>query len=174
MVQESSADLGWLQQVLDSSFDASGEHLRSAFDQDHRLSARDLTGRLAGLFEMHLGVVTRDGAPLVAPVDGYVFRGRVCLGLPEASVRSRLIRQHPLVSASFISDDVSFIVHGSFVEIDERHDWWEDFDAATRRLYVDRFGEWFDEWLDRRSEQEGRGLSGYIDPRVMFAKGPSS
>jgi hypothetical protein len=173
-MQESDADLRWLQDLLDVSFAGSGDHLRSAFDQEHRLSARALTERLPGLFEMHLAVATGDGAPLVAPVEGYLFRGRVCLGLPQQSVRARLIRQDRRVSASFVADDVSFIVHGSFVEIDELHEWWSDFDGATRRLYVDLLGDWFNEWLDDKIEREGRGLSGYIEPRVMFAKGASS
>ncbi len=163
-----------MDRVLDASFAGSGEHLRSAFDQEHRLSAREFTARLPGLFEMHLAVVTGDGAPLVAPVDGYLFRGRVCLGLPQQSARARLIRNDARVSASFDAEHVSFIVHGAFVEVDEGHEWWAGFDERTRRLYTDQLGDWFDEWLDDKIEREGRGTSGYIEPRVMFAKGPPS
>lgn len=170
-MRETIDDLAELQRLLDVSLDRSGDHLRTAFRQEHRLSASSLVAALSGLFEMHLAVVTADGAPLVAPVDGFLLRGRICLGLPAASVRARLIRRNQRVSASYNADEVAFIAHGTFVEIDEHHPLVELFDRTSRELYIDQYGEWFNDWLDHKMEVDGRGVTGYIEPRVLFAKG---
>lgn len=170
-MRETDDDLEELQNLLDVSFARSGEHLRSAFDQEHRLPATALVDRLPGLFEMHFAVVSADGAPLVAPVDGFLLRGRICLGLPAASVRARRVRRDPQVSASFNTDDVAFIAHGSFVEVDEDHPMVDLFDETSRGLYIEQYGEWFGDWLDHKLEVEGRGVAGYIEPRALFAKG---
>jgi hypothetical protein len=169
-LHETDDDIDRLQDLLDRSHARSGEHLRSAFDQANRVSATTLVERLPGIFEMHLAVVTADGAPLAAPVDGFVLRGTICIGLPERSVRARLVRRDPRVSASFVSDTVSFIVHGTAVEVDEAHPWFDLYDRTARGLYVAQYGEWFDDWLTQKQEREGRGFSGFIEPRVLFAK----
>lgn len=122
------------------------------------------------IFEMHLAVVTSAGAPLVAPVDGLCFRGRVWIGLPPASVRARLLLQDPRASASYASDAISFIVHGRFVPVDFGDPEREAFDVLARRLYVAHYGEWFDAWLAERLRTEGAGPTGFIEPRAMFAK----
>lgn len=115
-MRETNGDLADLPGLLDVSFAGSGEHLRAAFDQERRLSAKELVALLPGLFEMHLAAVTAAGAPLVAPVDGFLLRGKICLGLPALSVRGRLVHQDPRVSVSFNTDDVAFIAHGRFVD----------------------------------------------------------
>ena len=169
-MRETAGDLAELQDVLDRSHQRSGEHLRSAFDQEHRLSATELATSLVGIFEMHLAVVTSDGKPLVAPVDGFLLRGKVCVGLPERSVRARLLRRDPSVSASYIGEGASFIVHGTVTEVGPGHDLFELFSATARDLYVAQYGDGFAEWMDRRVATEGPGFSGIIEPRVMFAK----
>lgn len=172
-MRETEDDLDALQRLLDASFAGSGEHLRTAFDQEHRLAAAELVDALAGLFEMHLAVLTSSGDPMVAPVDGFVLRGRICLGLPKSSVRARLLRRDPRVSVSFNSEAVAFIAHGRFVEVTEGHPMFDVFEETSRQLYIDRYGDWFGPWLDRRLEVEGRGVAGYVEPRVLFAKGGS-
>ena len=169
-MRETDDDLEALQRLLDASFAGSGEHIRSAFDQERRLSATDLVDALAGIFEMHLAVVAGSGAPLVAPVDGYLVRAKICLGLPMASVRARRLRRDPRVSVSFNSGNVAFIAHGRFVEVTEDHPMFDAFEATSRQLYIDRYGDWFGPWLDRKLEVEGRGVAGYIEPRVLFAR----
>jgi hypothetical protein len=71
-VRESDADLEALQATLDQSSLRSGDHLRAAFDQDNRLSAQQLVDALPGIFELHLAVLSGNGAPLVerAPMSG--------------------------------------------------------------------------------------------------------
>jgi hypothetical protein len=165
-VHETDDDVAALQDLLDRSRAGSGEHLRQAFGPP--LSAAELVAALSGIFEMHLAVVTSAGAPLVAPVDGFLLRGRVCVGLPPASVRTGLVRRDPRVSASFIGERCSFIVHGSVVEVDD-----DLFDSTATELYVAQYGDWFRDHMAEQQRKNGRGFAGVIEPRVLFAKGAS-
>ena len=171
-MDETPEDLAALQQVLDASAAASGDHLRSAFSQQNRPSAEELASALAGIIEVHFAVVTADGAPLVAPVDAIFFRGKVWIGLPPESVRARILGRggDPPVSASYDTDAMSFIVHGTFREVPLGDPLRSAFDGVARRLYVERLGDWFDAWLDERIEQHGPGPTGCIEPRRFFAK----
>lgn len=170
-MEETDADIDHLQLVLDESAIGSGGHLHTAFAQETRPSARQLAAALTGIFEMHLAVVTSDGAPLVAPIDGILYRGRVWIGIPPQAVRSRLIRREPRVSASYNADNVAFIVHGLFREPPTDDAQRRGFDALARSLYTQQYGDWFGAWLDERDRTTGPGVTGYIEPRRLYAKG---
>ena len=169
-MQETEQDLDELQRVLDASFQAGGEHLRSAFGQETRPTAERVVEALVGIFEMHLAVVTSDGAPLVAPIDGILYRGRLWVGIPAKAVRARLVRQDPRVSASYNSSNFAFIVHGRFVEPSHDDPEWIGFDELARSLYVKLFGDWFEAWMEERDRTTGPGVTGYVEPRRFFAK----
>ena len=171
-MRESTADVAALQRVLDVSRAAAGAHLRAIFDDDHALRATDVIAELDGIFEMHLATVAADGAPLVAPVDGIFFRGRVWFGLPGGSVRARLVRREPRVSASYTKDSFAFIVHGSARRADGRDDQLGEFDALMQELYVAEYGPGWIEWREqqRRADAAGRSFTGWIEPRRMFVK----
>ena len=169
-MHETDGDLADLQRILDASADASGGHLRAAFGQEHRPSAADVAAALQGIFEMHLAVVTAGGAPLVAPIDGIFYRGRVWVGMPTASVRARLVRRRPDVSASRAEGAVAFIVHGRFHEPPTDDPSVEGYSALARSLYVEQLGDWFGPWLDERNRTEGPGVTGWIEPRRFYAK----
>jgi len=163
-VHESASDLAALDDVLARSAAGAGAHLRAAFDSAAWLSASELCEALPGIVEVHLAVLAGDGAPLVAPVDGIWFRGGLWIGLPAASLRARLVVRDPRVSVSFVSDAVSFILHGAFVVAAD-----DAFAAHARSLYVAQYGEWFGEVFDRQTAV-GAGVGGVVEPRVMFAK----
>ena len=169
-MQETDADIDRLQRVLDDSTERSGVHLQSAFSQETRPSAQQLAAALPGIFEMHLAVVTPDGSPLVAPIDGIFYRGRVWVGIPRAAVRARLIRMEPRVSASYDADTIAFIVHGTFQEPSVDDPERQGFDALARSLYTEQLGDWFGAWLDERDRTTGPGVTGYIEPRRFYAK----
>jgi hypothetical protein len=169
-VEETDGDLVRLQLVLDESAERSGGHLRSAFAQDRRPSAQQLADALVGIFEMHLAAVTSDGTPLVAPVDGIFYRGRVWVGLPAHSVRAKLVRRDPRVSASYNAARVAFIVHGTFREPGLDDPERRGFDRLSRSLYVEQYGDWFGPWMDKRDQTTGPGVTGFIEPRRMYAK----
>ena len=169
-MHETAEDLSELQRVLDESIANSGEHLRSAFGQEGPPSAPRLAEALSGIFEMHLAVVTSSGAPLVAPIDGILYRGRVWVGIPARAVRARLIRNDPRVSASYNTAGLAFIVHGRFKEPAADDPQRRGFEALARTLYVEQYGEWFDAWLDERAKSEEPGVTGYIEPRRFYVK----
>lgn len=167
-MNETQADITRLQAILDASAATSGAHLRSAFDQEKRASAHELVGSLTGIIEVHLGVLAGHGAPLVAPVDAIFFKARLWVGLPAASLRSKLLRSDDRVSASFVREDISFIVHGTFVRVDDAGS--RDFRVAARGLYVAAYGDWMGDYIDSKAGSPDRDLTGFIEPRVMFAK----
>jgi hypothetical protein len=170
-VRESDGDLSELQALLDRSLNAAGDHLRSIFGDEHQLTAEQVVAALDGIFEMHLAVVTLDGAPLVAPTDGLFLRGKVWFGLLPHAVRTRLVRRNPRVSASHSRGEFAFIVHGTAHEVDESNPAWPDYEALLRELYVAEYGPGFLEWFERLRQDRGSGFTGYIEPRVLFAKG---
>jgi hypothetical protein len=170
-VHETEQDLTELQRVLDVSREAGGEHLRSAFGQALPPTAERLAEVLTGIFEMHLAVVTSAGDPLVAPIDGILYRGKVWVGIPRQAVRARLVRQDPRVSASYNASDFAFIVHGRLEEPAEDDDLRLGFAELARSLYIEQYGDWFGPWMDERDRVNGPGVTGYIEPRRMFAKG---
>ena len=168
-VLETANDLSDLARLLEGSAARSGEHLRSAFAQGDRwLDAAGLVKELKGILEVHLAVVSGSGGPLVAPVDAIFFRGKLWIGLPGASLRAKLIRRDPRVSVSFTRGDLGFIIHGSFngVSNDEAHE--AGYTALVRDLYTEAYGDWFGAWLDNKEARDD--VTGFVDPRVMFAK----
>lgn len=170
MVRESDTDLARLQAVLDRSLDGAGDHLRSIFGE-HALTAEALVAELDGIFEMHLATVTTAGAPLVAPVDGILFRGKVWFGLPQGAVRARLVRRDPRVSASYARGTFAFIMHGVAREVDESSESWGEYETLLRDLYVAQYGpDWISWYKDLRIQSRGLAFTGYIEPRVIFAK----
>ena len=171
-MRETEADLVELQALLDRSDGAAGPHLRSIFDDRQRATASDVVATLDGVFEMHLATVTAGGAPLVAPLDGILFHGKVWFGLPAASLRARLVRRNAAVSASFTRESFAFIVHGTAHELEPGTAPATEFDALVRELYVGLYGPGWLEWHERHKRETGGddGFNGWIEPRRMFAK----
>src|SRR5439155_5368275 len=163
-MRETQADLDELQALLDRSHAGAGAHLRSIFNDEHRLSAEQVAGALDGIFEMHLATLTGDGAPLVAPVDGIFFKGKVWFGLPAESVRARLVPRDPRVSASYTRGSFAFIVHGRAHQAGIV----EEYDTLVRELYVAQYGPGCIKWLVFRLRVVGSGYTGMIVPRAMF------
>ena len=171
-VQETADDLARWQDLLDRSFDSAGAHLAGMFDDDHRLDAASLAARLTGIFEMHLAVVTKDGRPLVAPVDGLFFRGNVWFGLPATSARSPIVRRHPEVSASFADESFLLMVHGTAQAVDESSALGAEYSAYVKDCYVAQYGEVWLAWHEhlKSATPPGEGFTGWIEPRKIFAK----
>jgi hypothetical protein len=168
-MRETAEELESLQALLDDSFARSGEHLRDAFQQNKRPTAAQLVAALPDIFEMHLAVVTRAGAPLVAPIDGLLLHGRVWFGLPGQSLRASIVRREPRVSASFVGEGIALIVHGTAVATET-----SEFEEVCRDLYVARYGPAFLEWQQtQQAKPAPAGFGGYIEPRVMFATAPA-
>ncbi len=171
VMRETEPELDVVQELLDSSFESSGEHLRNAFQQTKRPSAAHLVEAMAGIFEMHLAALSGAGAPLVAPIDAMWLHGRVWFGLPGISVRARLLQRDNRVSSSYVGDGIALIAHGAAVAASGSM--LAEFEDATRDVYVEMYGP---AWLDWQAAQQvaagPSGFTGFIEPRVMFATAP--
>src|SRR5262245_867953 len=106
-MHETREDLGALQRAIDASYASAGSHIASIFRPELRSTAEDLARTLTGVFVINLAVVTAKGEPLVAPVDGLFYRGRLWFGLPPRSVRIGVIRARPAVSATHTVGELS-------------------------------------------------------------------
>ncbi|HEX4106773.1 MAG TPA: pyridoxamine 5'-phosphate oxidase family protein [Solirubrobacteraceae bacterium] len=101
-MHETADDLVALQAPLDRSDAAAGPHLRRIITPERRLSAEDLAARLTGMRLLALATVTRDGRPLVGPVDSVFFRGAFHFGTARDSIRWRHLIARPQVSATHV------------------------------------------------------------------------
>src|SRR6266542_1040031 len=100
-MHETPEDLDYLQRLLDESYASAGEHLRSIdLFSRRRSTAEDVAAALTGVFVINLATVTGRSEPIVAPVDGLFYRGRLWFSLVPGSVRARHLRARPEASAT--------------------------------------------------------------------------
>jgi len=148
-VHETAEDLRALQALLDRSFEAGGEHLRSILTDERRVSAESLVARLTGMTLLTLATVTRDCRPIVGPVDGVFFRGAFHFGSSPDSVRFRHIRTRPQVSATHLPrEEFGVTVHGRAVPVDVRAPEHAELRATLLEVYVPRYGAEWEQFLD--------------------------
>ena len=147
-MHETAEDLADLQELLDQSYAAAGPHLRRIITPERRLPAEEVAERLTGMCLLALATVTRDGRPIVGPIDGIFYRGAFHFGSAPDSLRFRHIRERPHVSATHLpGEELAVTVHGRAVPIDIRTD---PFRQALLEVYVPRYGpEWEHDFLDR-------------------------
>jgi hypothetical protein len=168
-VHETAEDLAALQRELDESYAAAGDHLRALFSPAMRSSAADLAARLTGVFVINLATVTMRCEPVVAPVDGMFYRGRLWFSLPRGSVRARHLRARPQASATYCEGDQApvLIVHGIAQLVDESHPFFSGFDVYARELY----GIAVDVSQQLQCDKTEPDFTGFIEPRRVFAQG---
>ena len=171
-MNESRAEIQALQELLDRSYQAAGEHLRRIFRPEGRLTAEELVSELPGIFEIHLATTTPSGGPLVAPLDAQFFRGQIWFAIAANSVRAPLFRRDPRVSASFARESFALIVHGSAIEADESDPVVKEYLAYVRDEHVKLHGPKWIEQNERGKQRakSGRDYVGRIEARRMFVK----
>ncbi len=148
-MHESHADLATLQSLLDRSYAAAGAHLLRIHTPKRRLRAEEVAERLTGMRLLALATVTRDGRPVVGPVDGIFYRGAFHFGSAPDSLRFRHIRARPQVSATHLpGEELAVTVHGRATVIDIRSEEGAGFRQTLLDIYVPRFGEKWVEFLD--------------------------
>jgi general stress protein 26 len=142
-VFETAEDLVALQRLLDESWERGGAHLRSIITPERRMTAEEVVELLEGMTLISLATVTRDGRPLVGPVDGFFYRGEYWFSSSPTSLRFRHIRERPHVSATHLpSEAYQVTVHGRAsiegtpAEIPEQ----------LRAFLSDFYGDWFDDY----------------------------
>jgi len=148
-VHETEADLRNLQSLLDRSYEAAGEHLRRITTPERRVSAEDVVARLTGMCLLSLATVTRDGRPLVGPVDGIFYRGSFYFGSSPDSVRFRHIRSRPHVSATHLpAEEFAVTVHGRAELVDVRATEHAGVRSTYLEVYVPIYGAEWENFLD--------------------------
>lgn len=168
-MNETRDDLIALQRILDESYASSGEHLRSIFVPEHRSSAADLVAALTGVFLINLATVTARYEPLVAPVDGLFYRGRLWFSLPPGAQRARHLRVRPQVSATYVEGDRApcLIVHGTAHQVGDTHPFFAGWDQYARSVY----GIAVDVAKERYGTRTEPDFTGFIEARRMYAQG---
>ena len=169
-MRETPEDLARLQRELDLSYAAAGEHLRSIFRPQRRLSAAELVDALKGVFVLQLATVTAAHEPFLAPIDGLFYRGRICFGVPRGAVRIAHLCARPRVSANYTrGEEVCVMVHGSAREIREGDPLHDDYLAYCRHTYGDAL---WDYWKNQAyKDRAGEDFTAWIEPRRIFAMG---
>jgi nitroimidazol reductase NimA-like FMN-containing flavoprotein (pyridoxamine 5'-phosphate oxidase superfamily) len=148
-VHETPPEIARLQQLIDRSYAAAGAHLLSIHNPERRLTAEQLVARLQGMCLLALATVTADGRPIVGPVDGIFYRGAFHFGSSPDSVRFRHIRARPQVSATHLpGEELAVTVHGRAVPVDVGAATGAGLRAALLEVYVPRYGEEWEEFLD--------------------------
>lgn len=146
-MHETPEDIARLQALLDRSYEAGGAHLKRIITPERRLTAEQVAERLQGMRLLALATVTRDGRPLVGPVDGIFFRGAFHFGSAPDSLRFRHIRARPQVSATHLpGEELSVTVHGRAVEVDFSRG--SAFREVLLEVYVPRYGEAWERFID--------------------------
>src|SRR5947199_7333800 len=147
VMHETAEDLAALQELLDRSYAAARPHLLRIITPERRLTAEQVCERLTGMRLLALATATRDGRPIVGPVDGIFFRGTFHFGSAPDSVRFRHIRSRPHVSATHLpGEELAVTVHGRAQTVDIKEG---PFREALLEVYVPRYGpEWERDFLD--------------------------
>lgn len=157
-MHETPEDLVDLQRLLDESHAGAGQHLRSIFTEDHRLTAAEVCELLPGVQILNVATVTAACEPRVAPVDGLFYRSRFYFGSSPDSFRFRHLTARPQVSASHTrGEELAVIVHGTARLIDpaapER--------ARFREYLIEVYGPDWENWASG-------AVYARIDPQRMF------
>jgi Pyridoxamine 5'-phosphate oxidase len=148
-MNETREDLIRLQQLLDESYAAGGQHLLEVVTPDRRLDAPALCARLTGMRLLVLATVTRDGRPICGAVDGIFHRGSFYFGSSPASVRFRHINERPAVSATHLpGEELAVTVHGTAERIDVGAAEHREFRETLLGIYVPRYGADWEKFLD--------------------------
>jgi hypothetical protein len=157
-MHETADDLAWLQQLLDRTYSVAGSHLLGIHGPPTRLDASQVVQRLAGMNVFVVATLSSDGRVFTAPVDAFLFRGRVHFGTSPDALRARHLAARPTVSATHVrGEELVVTVHGRARRL-ELLGADADFAALTRAHY----GTGWDEW-------EGPPVAWAIEPDRMFA-----
>jgi hypothetical protein len=148
-VHETPGDLAALQDLLDRSYQAAGNHLRAIHTESRRIGAAEVAARLQGMVLLVLATATADGRPLTGPVDGIFHRGAFHFSTDADAVRWRHIRRRPAVSATHLpSEDWAVVVHGRAVPADIVDPAPGGLRSTLLDVYTPRYGPEWEQFLD--------------------------
>ncbi len=162
-MRETEAELARLQELIDASYAQAGPHLLRIHDPERRLDAAAISERLTGMRLLSLATVSRDGRPVVGPVDGIFLHGSFHFGSSPDSTRARHIAERPAVSATHLpGEELAVTVHGEAVPVDVGAPAGAELREVLLGIYVPRYGEEWEEML------ESGAIYWRIDVRRIF------
>ena len=148
-MHETDADIEALQALLDSSYEAAGQHLRAITTPERRVSAADLCERLTGMCLLVVATVTADCRPVAGPVDGIFYRGSFHFGTSPDAIRARHLRARPQVTATHLPrEEFAVNVHGRVEPVDVRAPEGAGLRQTLLEIYVPRYGEKWVQFID--------------------------
>ncbi len=136
-MDETPGELADLQELLDRSFAAAGDHLRAIVRPERRLSARQVAAYLQGVKHIAVATVTASGQPRVAPVDGIFWHGYFHFSTAASSVRARHLAARPVVSAAHVvGDEIGIWTYGRAQTVRPGDAVWDAFEEQWREVYA--------------------------------------
>lgn len=120
-MQESQAELGELQALMDDSLAGATGHLRSIVRPGRYLTAAQLVQVITGMCTLAVSSVTAAGEPRVAGADGHFLHGCWVFSTERSSAKARQFAVRPAVSAAHLrGDDLGVFAHGRVEELNPR------------------------------------------------------
>jgi hypothetical protein len=108
-VQESEAELGALQALLDDSLARATGHLRS------------IVRVITGMCTLAVSSVTAAGEPRVSGADGHFLHGCWMFSTERSSAKARQFAARPVISAAHLrGDELGVFTHGRVEELNPR------------------------------------------------------
>jgi uncharacterized pyridoxamine 5'-phosphate oxidase family protein len=148
-MHETPEELERLLHLLDDSAAGAGDHLRAIITDERRLRAPEVCQRLQGMCLLVVATVTRDGRPLVGPVDSYLLHGSFYFSSGRESVRMRHLAARPAVSATHLpGEQLAVTVHGRAELFDVCDPSQPELRQAMLDYYLPKQGSAFQDWLD--------------------------
>jgi general stress protein 26 len=133
---ETDAELGDLQQLLDRSFAASSEHLRSIMTPERRLDSRRLVAEVDGVCVLSIATVTAHGEPRISAVDGHFLHGQWFFATAGDSPKVRQLAVRPGISASYTpKDGLGVFCHGQAHRLQRGSAQFEALDRHWKVMY---------------------------------------
>jgi len=149
---------------MDRSASGAGPHLASIATDERRLDAAALCARLDGMRLLALATSTRDGRPLVGPVDGYFLHGAFYFSSGRDSVRMRHLAARPAVSATYLpGEELAVTVHGTAELFELMDPARGELARAMLDHYLPLQGPAFEEWM-----RSADGLGARIEADKLF------
>ncbi|HET9894303.1 MAG TPA: pyridoxamine 5'-phosphate oxidase family protein [Streptosporangiaceae bacterium] len=113
-MDETEAELDWLQDLLDRSLARSTEHLRSIITPGERtLTAGQLVAVCDRMCTLSISTVTASCEPRVSAVDGHLRHGRWLFGTDRSAAKARHLAARPAVSVAHLrGEELGVFAHG--------------------------------------------------------------
>jgi len=138
---ESDQEIEAIQKLLDESYLAAGDHLKTIHFEKNRMTAIEVTDHLVGGCICDVATVSPAGKPVVAPMDMFLLHGVCFFNTGPSSIRLRHLESNPNVSiARTVGAEISILIQGSANLIETA-----DYDYLYPAC-IDNYGPDYDSW----------------------------